>query len=150
MSHNSESSNGLSEQISAEHVEAFKVLWQKSSTISPSRVQNHHALLDAQGNKRYSEEAIQQVLEKLSIESTRNRPTAENRAAKQAHQALHEPDPPKQRPMTKQMDHSGEVGFHQVRVEHEDAYMKLNISSTLNLDQFKLQLRSKFELEPDT
>jgi hypothetical protein len=150
MSHNSESSNGLSEQISAEHVEAIKVLWQKSSTISPSRVQNHHALLDAQGNKRYLEKAIQQVLEKLSIESTRNRPTAENRAAKQAHQALHEPDPPKQRPMTKQMDHSGEVGFHQVRVEHEDAYMKLNISSTLNLDQFKLQLRSKFELEPDT
>ncbi len=119
----------------------------KSSTISLSWVQKHHALLDEQGNKLYSEQAIQQVLDKLSIEPARNRPTAENWAAKQALLALQEPDSPKQLLMTAQLEHSEDISdcIHQVRVEHEYAFMNLNISSTLDLDQFEMKLKRKFE-----
>ena len=129
-------------------VEKIKKLWQNTTTITPSRVQNHHLLLDAHNNKIYSEQAIQQVFDTLNAESVRNRPTAENRAARQVMRAMQDSAPSSFKqslpPTTQNSD-----CITRIKVEHEDAFMNLNISSTTNLEQLKRQVKSMFELDPE-
>jgi hypothetical protein len=78
MENNSDPSCGLLKTVSRQHLQQIKKLWQKTSTISPGRVQKHHSLLDAHGDIIYSEQAIQKVLDDLKKVPARKTPTADD------------------------------------------------------------------------
>jgi hypothetical protein len=73
------------DQISDQHLQEIKKLWQKSTTpVTPARVQSNYALCDLQGNVLYSLPAIQRALDEIAATPAKGRPTAENRAGRQA------------------------------------------------------------------
>ena len=138
--------DGLLETVSdAGHLEKIKAIWtkNKTSTVSPARVQKHHSLLDNQNNTIYSEQAIQRVLDELNRQSAQGRPTADNRAAQQLGRSPAPPASP-----SKASEISGD--HIKLRVEHEDSFVTLTVSPDISLSQFKGQIVQAFDWESNT
>jgi hypothetical protein len=144
----------LRNTLSDEHVAALKNLWQKNSTLTPTRAQNHYSLLDQQKNPLYTLEAIQQELDKLQANSARARTTAENRAARAANLlppvVRTEAEDAGSRDSQPQSDeHSQQPGQVRVSVTDGNAIARFKISPNLPVDEFKARVQVALSLDPD-
>jgi hypothetical protein len=143
----------LRNTLSDEHVAALKNLWQKNSTLTPTRAQNHYSLLDQPKKPLYTLEAIQQELDKLQADSARPRPTAEKRAARAANLlpvVRNEAEDAGSRDSQPQSDeHSQHPEQVRVSVTDGNAIARFKISPNLPVDEFKARVQVALSLDPD-
>ena len=142
----------LLDQISAQHLQEIKKLWQKSTTpVTPARVQNNYALCDSQGNVLYSLPAIQRALDDIAATSAKGRPTAENRAARQATSGPTTSNPEHESPVAapSHRETTRQTDIISIRVEFEDTFMNITISDNMSLDHFKNQVKEDMDFDTD-
>jgi hypothetical protein len=147
--------DNLSDTLDPKHKDALKKLWQINTTLTPTRAQAHHSMLNTENSEKlYTLAAIQNELDRLAADSVRNRSTADSRmarhpprqesAANQAQDLRNSPSQTLGSPASAPSPSQAQI---RISVAYGDVIARIPISPGLAFADFKTQVLTAHSLE---